>query len=127
MKVKLKSGDAVRNISTVFIGLTVVCTVVHSNTRVSVFREVNFQNGNIIASNVGVTSVFACLLTCRDTCGYVQYTTDGTCSLYSETLLLTEPAAVKGNTRGYRKVSGMHVLISILYSIIITSTLISVI
>ena len=90
------------------IGLTSVCTVVFSNTRVSVFRVANFHNGNIIASNGGVTRKIDCLLTCGGTCGYVQYRADDTCVLYSQALLLTEPAAVEGQIQGYQKVSGIH-------------------
>ena len=85
-----------------------VCTLVFSHTKVSVFRVANFQNGNISAINGGVTSVLACHLTCYDTCGYVQYRADDTCVLYSQALLLTEPA-VEGAIQGYQKLSGMLV------------------
>jgi len=105
---KMKHREAFRNLPMVIIGLTSVCTVVFSNTRVSVFRVANFQNGNIIASNGGVTRKIDCLLTCGDTCGYVQYRTDDTCVLYSQALLLTEPAAVEGQIQGYQKVSEIH-------------------
>ena len=88
----------------VIIGLAFLCKMVDSNTRYSGFKKVNFQYGIVIGSNGGTRSVFDCLRTCGDFCGYVQYTNDGTCVLYSQAVLLTEPAVVEENIHGYRKV-----------------------
>ena len=90
--------------SMVMIDLTSLCKMVDSNTRYSGFKKVNFQNDIVIGSNGGARSVFDCLRTCGDTCGYVQYTPDGTCVLYSQAVPLTEPAGVEGKIHGYRKV-----------------------
>ena len=105
----MKRRDAFRKFPLVIIGLTSVCTVVFSNTRVSIFRVATFQNGNIIVIKGGITSVLACVRTCGDTCGYVQYRADDACVLYSDADLVTKSAAVEGAIQGYRKVSGIHI------------------
>ena len=105
MIIKMQRRYAFRKVSVVIIGVISLCSMVDANRRFSVFRETKFQFGNIIATKGGITSVLACFQMCGDTCGYVQYTNDGTCVLYSQVLLLTEPATVKGQIQGYRKVS----------------------
>jgi len=70
----------------------------------SKFGNVHFMFGNTISTVSGITSALGCLSMCGDTCGYVQYTPDGTCILYSQAVLLTEPAVLEGKIHGYRKV-----------------------
>jgi len=78
--------------------------VVETTLSFSKFGNVHFMFGNTISTVIGVTSALSCLRTCGETCGYVQYTPDGTCVLYSQAVLLTEPAVVDGKIHGYRKV-----------------------
>jgi len=84
--------------------LLILPLVVETTLSISKFGNVHFMFGNTISTVSGVTSVFGCLRTCGDTCGYVQYTPDDTCILYSQTVLLIEPAVVEGKIHGYRKV-----------------------
>ena len=64
----------------------------------------SFCMARSIAITDSVRNIHACLSTCDDACGYVQYAVNGTCVLYSEALLLTEPATKTGQKVGYRKV-----------------------
>ena len=105
----MKMPDACRKVLMVIIGLTSVCTVVFTITRVSIFRVATFQNGNIIVIKGGITSVLACVRRCGDTCGYVQYRADDACVIYCDADLVIESAAVEGAIQGYRKVSGIHI------------------
>jgi len=91
-------------ISLVNVILMFVYVVVETQKRSALFSKAHFICGERIATCNGVPSVFACLLTCNDTCGYVQYTDNGTCALYADAALLTEPTNNEGQIKGYRKV-----------------------
>ena len=93
------------NVSLAVFGIYLCYIGVDCTSRSSLFRQVFFLYGETIAITASVRSIHACLLTCGDACGYVQYATNGTCVLYSEALLLTEPATLTGQKVGYRKVS----------------------
>jgi len=84
--------------------ISILPLVVETTLSFSKFGNVHFMFGTSTSTVIGVTSVFGCLRTCGDTCGYVQYTPDGTCVLYSQAVLLTEPATIVGKIHGYRKV-----------------------
>lgn len=83
---------------------TIVYVVVESQKQSALFSRAHFIYGERIATSNGVPSILSCLLTCSDTCGYVQYTENGTCTLFADVALLTEPANVTGQIEGYRKV-----------------------
>jgi len=93
------------NGSLVVFGICLCYIGVDCTSRSSLFRQVHFLYGETIAITASVRSIHACLLTCDDSCGYVQYAANGTCVLYSEALLLIEPATIAGQKDGYRKVS----------------------
>ena len=84
--------------------LLIMPNVVETQHTFSMLRKVHITFGTNISTSSGVKSVLACVFTCGDTCGYVQYSPDGTCVLYSQAVLLTEPATVVGKILGYRKV-----------------------
>jgi len=97
------------NVRTFCIVLVYICwilayIVVGSKTYSALFSKAHFIYGEQIATSNGVPSVFACLLTCDDACGYVQYTDNDTCTLYADAALLTEPTNGAGQIKGYRKV-----------------------
>jgi len=78
--------------------------VVAANLTFMKLKKESFIYGSSVSSKSGVTRVLNCIVTCGDTCAYVQYMADGTCVLYSDATLLTEPATVEGLVQGYRKV-----------------------
>jgi len=84
--------------------LLIMPNAVETKNTYSMFKNVYITFGTNISTSSGVKSVLACVVTCGDTCGYVQYTPNGTCVLYSQAVLLTEPATVVGKILGYRKV-----------------------
>jgi len=91
-------------ISMLVLAIPFLLLVVETKYRFSKFSIGYFMYGTTISTSSGVKSVLACIFTCGDTCGYVQYSPDGTCVLYSQAVLLTEPATVVGKLQGYRKV-----------------------
>jgi len=103
--VSLKSNmELLHRIKFISCVLLIMAYAVETQDTFSMFRNVHFSFGTSISTSSGVKSVLACVFTCGDTCGYVQYTPDGTCVLYSQAVILTEPATVEGQVQGYHKV-----------------------
>ena len=117
------SLSAMCKVTVAMYGMYLCYISVDCTSRSSLFRQVHFLYGETIAITASVRSIHACLLTCDNACGYVQYAANGTCVLYSEALLLTEPANITGQKDGYRKVS-LHNII--LYIVIIKMQLMSI-
>jgi len=92
-------------VAAVMCGIYLCHIGVDGTSRKSLYQKVHFLYGETIATIGSLTDIHACLRTCDDACGYVQYAANGTCVLYSEALLLTEPANRTGQVDGYRKVS----------------------
>jgi len=86
------------------LALPMLSIVVAANLFFSKLKKETFSFGSSVSTTSGVTRVLDCIVTCGDTCDYVQYMADGTCVLYADALLLTEPATVEGQVQGYRKV-----------------------
>jgi len=84
--------------------LLIMHNAVETKNTYSMFKNVYITVGTNISTSSGVKSVLACVFTCGDMCGYVQYSPDGTCVLYFQAVLLTEPATVVGKILSYRKV-----------------------
>ena len=76
----------------------------------SLYQRVHFLHGKKIGTIGSVPDIHDCLRRCDNTCGYVQYVANGTCVLFSEALLLTEPANTTGQIGGYRKVSQLEAI-----------------
>ena len=106
LKSNMKLFNKIKRMSCVLLGMFILILplVVETTLFNSKFGNVHLIFGTSISNVSGVTSVFDCLRTCGDTCGYVQYTPDVTCVLYSQAVLLTEPAGVEGKIHGYRKI-----------------------
>ena len=117
--------SAMCKVTVVVFGIYLCYIGVECTSRWSLFRQVHFLYGETIAITASVRSIHACLLTCDNACSYVQYAANGTCVLYSEALLLTEPATLTGQKVGYRKVSMCNIILILTYIVILTMHLIS--
>ena len=101
---------SLRDIFKVTVLMFVMCVIhlchigVDCTSQKSLYQKVHFRHGEKIGTIGTVSDRHACLRACDDACGYVQYAANGTCVLYSEALLLTEPATKTGQKVGYRKV-----------------------
>jgi len=88
-----------------------IFSIVSPSVDFTTFEKVHFLYGNNITVTNDLGSLLECLRICRTNCGYVQYTDTGLCVLYSEVLLLTEPAVTEGQMVGYRKVCNIQSLL----------------